>query len=70
MKGDLDCMFEELNLPFARNEIVNVCKQKNNGKAAGPDHMMSDFLKYGIHSNKFKVRYVHSLTNPFCRGLL
>ena len=36
IRGELDVMFEELNLPLSRNEISKAIKQLKNNKGAGP----------------------------------
>ena len=44
IRGELDVMFEELNLPLSRNEISKAIKQLKNNKGAGPDKMINGFF--------------------------
>ena len=36
-EGEMQIMFDELNIPFSCEEIVKACKKLNCGKSAGPD---------------------------------
>ena len=48
LDGEMQIMFDELNIPFSCDEIVKACKKLNCGKSAGPDLILNEFLKYGI----------------------
>ena len=39
-------MFEELNLPLSREEILNTIKQLKNNKGPGQDKMINEFLAH------------------------
>ena len=49
IRGELDVMFEELNLPLSRNEISKAIKQLKNNKGAGPDKMINEFFIHGAN---------------------
>ena len=55
IRGELDVMFEELNLPLSRNEISKAIKQLKNNKGAGPDKMINEFLSME------QIFYFHTL---------
>ena len=55
---------KELNLLFTCNEILKVCKQLNNGKAAGSDCLLNEFFKYGVTSEAF-INVLCSLFNKY-----
>ena len=42
-------MFEELNLPLSREEILNAIKQLKNNKGPGQDKMINKFFIHGVH---------------------
>ena len=43
-KGKMDVMFEKLNLPLSRDEILKGIKQLKNNKGAGPDKLLNVFF--------------------------
>ena len=48
MKGELQIMFEELNIEISNHEILKACKELSLGKSGGPDFVLNEFFKYGI----------------------
>ena len=48
LDGELQIMFEELNVEISRSEIIKGCKELQCGKAGGPDLLLNEFFKYGI----------------------
>ena len=44
IRGEIDVMFEELNLPITQREISKSIKQLKNNKSAGPDRLLNEFL--------------------------
>ena len=40
-------MLSELDTPFSKEEAIKACKNLNNAKSAGSDHLINDFFKYG-----------------------
>ena len=49
IRGELDVMFEELNLPLSRNEISKAIRQLKNNKGVGPDKMINEFFIHGAN---------------------
>ena len=49
IRGELDVMFEELNLPLSRNEISKAIKKLKNNKGAGLDKTMNEFFIHGAN---------------------
>ena len=60
IRGELDVMFEELNLPLSRNEISKAIKQLTNNKGAGSDNMINEFF---IHETNILLPYFDFLFN-------
>ena len=44
IKGELQVMFDEINVDIDISEVLKCCKQLNSGKTCGPDMMLNDFL--------------------------
>ncbi len=44
LNGELNIMFDELNVPFSDQEVMNACKQIHNGKSSGPDYLLNEFF--------------------------
>ena len=51
--GELNILFNELNLPFSYEDVVKVCKQLKNDRSAGPDYLLNEFFKYGVTNVDF-----------------
>ena len=60
VKGELDVMFQELNVEFSQNEIRKGVQSLKCGKSSGPDLLLNEFIKYGI--NNF-IEYLFVLLN-------
>ena len=60
LKGELQIMFDELNVEISLLEIKTAVKQLKNGKSAGPDLLLNDFFKNGTET---LLNYVHKLFN-------
>ena len=60
VKGELEVMFQELNVEISLNEIRKGVKSLKCGKSSGPDLLLNEFLKYGINS---LIEYMHILFN-------
>ena len=60
MQGELQVMFEELNLPISLEEIKKGVRQLRNGASAGPDLFLNEFLKNGTNG---LITYLHNLFN-------
>ena len=60
MQGELQVMFEELNLPISLEEIKKGVRELRNGASAGPDLFSNEFLKKG--TNRL-IKYMHDLFN-------
>lgn len=50
LKGELQTMFDELNVEISLLEIKTAVKQLKNGKSAGPDLLLNDFFKNGTET--------------------
>ena len=48
-QGEIQVMFEELNLPISFEEIKKGVSQLRNGASAGPDVFLNEFLKKGTN---------------------
>ena len=46
---EFSIMFEELNIEFSHEEILNSIKQLKLNKSGGPDKLINDFFVYGKH---------------------
>ena len=60
LRGEIQIMFDELNVTISLEEIRKGIKQLRNGASAGPDLMLNEFLKHG--SNGLLI-YLHHLFN-------
>ena len=60
MQGELQVMFEELNLLISLEEIKKGVRELQNGASAGPDLFLNEFLKKGTNS---LITYMHDLFN-------
>ena len=60
VKGELEVMFQELNVEISLNEIRKGVQSLKCGKSSGPDLLLNEFLKYGINS---LIEYMHILFN-------
>ena len=59
-QGEIQVMFEELNLPISFEEIKKGVSQLRNGASAGPDLFLNEFLKKGTNG---LLSYIHGLFN-------
>ena len=48
-KNEFDIIFEELNLDFTQEEVLNAIKQLKLNKSGGPDYLINEFIIYGKH---------------------
>ena len=48
-KNEFDIIFDELNLDFTQEEVLNAIKQLKLNKSGGPDYLINEFLIYGKH---------------------
>ena len=53
LNGELNMMFQELNVPFTVDEIKSASRKLNNSKSSGPDNFINDFFKYGCFNDTF-----------------
>ena len=60
IRGELDVMFDELNLPLTRDEILKAIKQLKTNKSAGPDKLINEFYVHGSH---VLLPYIDTLFN-------
>ncbi|MCG8046921.1 MAG: reverse transcriptase family protein [Candidatus Thiodiazotropha taylori] len=60
VKGELQVMFDELNVPISIEEIKSSIKQLKNGASAGPDLLLNEFLKNG---SNVMLNYLFNLFN-------
>ncbi|MCG8033540.1 MAG: reverse transcriptase family protein, partial [Candidatus Thiodiazotropha taylori] len=60
IQGELQVMFEELNIPISEAEIKKGVNQLRNGTSAGPDLFWNEFLKNGTNG---LLAYIHNLFN-------
>ena len=47
IKGEFQCMFDELNVNIQMNEVLKACKELKTGKSSGPDLMLNEFFIHG-----------------------
>ena len=57
-KGKMDVMFEKLNLPLSRDEILKGIKQLKNNKGAGPDKLLNVFFFFFFFFVLFLLLFV------------
>ena len=60
LKGEIQIMFEELNVPITVEEIRKCIKELKNGASAGPDLILNEFLKRGTNG---LLQYLLNLYN-------
>ena len=60
VKGELQIMFDELNISISYDEIRRAIKQLRTGASAGPDLMLNEFLKNGSTE---LLTYIYNLFN-------
>ena len=60
MQGELQVMFEELNIPISLEEIKKGVRQLRSGTSAGPDLFLYEFLKNGTNG---LITNLHNLFN-------
>ena len=48
INGELQVMFDELNISLTEEEIMKAIKQLKLGKSCGPDYMLNEFFRYGM----------------------
>ena len=53
-------MFDELNDEILCAEIFKACRELDIGKSGGPDFVLNEFFKYGVHE---MISYLHKLFN-------
>ena len=49
VNDEFSIMFEELNLNFSQNEILQSIKQLKTNKSGGPDELINEFFIHGKH---------------------
>ncbi|MCG8032789.1 MAG: hypothetical protein JAZ03_11525 [Candidatus Thiodiazotropha taylori] len=60
VKGEIQVMFSELDLPISVDEICTAINQLSNGKSSGPDRLLNEFFIYG---KDVLMPYLHILFN-------
>lgn len=60
VKGEIQVMFNELDVPISEDEIAKAIHQLSNGKSAGPDRLLNEFFIYG---KSVLIPYLHTLFN-------
>ena len=60
IRGELDVMFEELNIPITQQEISKSIKQFKNNKSPGPDKLLNEFF---IHGEHLLLPYIETIFN-------
>ena len=60
IKGEINIMFEELNVPISYLEVLNSIKQLRNNSSPGPDNILNELLK---NSSETVSRYLLKLFN-------
>ena len=48
INGELQVMFDELNVPLSEKEIRKATNQLKSGKSGGPDNVLNEFFRYGV----------------------
>jgi len=62
LNEEFQVMFDDLNIEISQDEIKKACKSLKNGKSAGPDYVLNEFLKHGVTNESF-LRVLHLLFN-------
>ena len=60
LRGEMQIMFEILNVPISVEEIRKGLKQLKNGSSAGPGLLLNEFLKFGTNG---LISYLQNLYN-------
>ena len=60
---EIQVMFSELDAEISKEEILKSIKQLKNGKNAGPDLLINEFISQGQHV--FCLIYIHFLINCY-----
>ena len=55
-------MFDDLNIEISQDEIKKACASLKNGKSAGPDYVLNEFLIHGVRNEQF-LRVLYLLFN-------
>ena len=50
VKGELDILFQELNIVISLSEIHKAVMSLKNGKSSGSELLLNEFIKYGNDS--------------------
>ena len=58
VKGEMQVMFSELDIPISSDEIPKAIDKLANGKSAGPDRLLNEFF---IHGKSVLLPYLHIL---------
>ena len=58
VKGEMQVMFSELDIPISSDEISKAIDELANGKSAGPDRLLNEFF---IHGKSALLPYLHIL---------
>lgn len=48
VNGELQVMFDELNVPLSEKEIRKATNQLKSGKSGGPDNVLNEFFRYWV----------------------
>ncbi|MCG8048238.1 MAG: reverse transcriptase family protein [Candidatus Thiodiazotropha endolucinida] len=49
VQGEINIIFDELNLKFSENEIIKAIQQLKTGRSGGPDRLINEFFIHGKH---------------------
>ena len=49
VQGELNLIFEELNLDFSENEIIKAIQELKTNRSGGPDRLINEFFIHGKH---------------------
>ena len=60
IQGEVQVMFDELNIPISLEEVKLAIEQLSNGKSGGPDKLLNEFF---IHGKEFLLSTLHILFN-------
>ena len=58
VKGEMQVMFSELDIPISSDEISKAIDELANGKSAGPDRLLNEVF---IHGKSVRLPYLHIL---------
>ncbi len=62
LNEEFQVMFDDLNVEISQDEIKKACTSLKNGKSAGPDYVLNEFLKHGVRNEHF-LRVLYLLFN-------